>query len=389
MTQDSVNEIEKSNVDELRRRMKDLMNREMYDDDNLFQRFLRARNQNLDLAEQMLKNHLRWRKMHRVDTIKQDFKPLEVMLEYDGMSHIGFDKEGAPVIYCAFGKMDFRGAYRCVNMSDLYKFILYKLEHFVDLLKEQSKKLGKPVTQWVMIFDYESFTFANATFKPVIHYLVGLMSMYEGNYPERLKSAHLINGSMIFSICFAMFKPFFTGNTLSKVNYYGSDFQDDLLKTIDADQLPAFLGGIRKDPDGNPRCLKTIKHGGVIPEKYYVTGRNRKMSVIPGAKMLIIARRAKASVEVEVKRPGANLEWRYTIRNRTIDFSVFYKECKWNEDELEEVIPKQRVETVVSSEFGMCLCEKAGTYILEFDNSFSWLYGKSLSYSVTVTNPLN
>lgn len=32
------------------------------------------------------------------------------------------------------------------------------------------------------------------------------------------------------------------------------DFQSTLLKYIDAEELPAFLGGKKTDPDGNPRC---------------------------------------------------------------------------------------------------------------------------------------
>lgn len=34
-------------------------------------------------------------------------------------------------------------------------------------------------------------------------------------------------------------------------------WKEELLKIVDADQLPAFLGGNKTDPDGDPLC-KTI-----------------------------------------------------------------------------------------------------------------------------------
>ena len=37
------------------------------------------------------------------------------------------------------------------------------------------------------------------------------------------------------------------------------DFKDTLLKYIEADQLPAFLGGNMTDPDGNPRCPSQVQ----------------------------------------------------------------------------------------------------------------------------------
>ncbi|GFT48896.1 hypothetical protein NPIL_446151, partial [Nephila pilipes] len=48
-------------------------------------------------------------------------------------------------------------------------------------------------------------------------------------------------------------------------------WKDDLLKIMDADDLPAFLGGTKTDPDGNPLCNSFIIHGQKIPESYYFT----------------------------------------------------------------------------------------------------------------------
>lgn len=39
---------------------------------------------------------------------------------------------------------------------------------------------------------------------------------------------------------------------------FTDDYKEDLLKIIDPDVLPAFLGGSRTDPDGNPLCLSFV-----------------------------------------------------------------------------------------------------------------------------------
>lgn len=35
-------------------------------------------------------------------------------------------------------------------------------------------------------------------------------------------------------------------------------YKEALLELVDADVLPAFLGGNKTDPDGNPNCHQTV-----------------------------------------------------------------------------------------------------------------------------------
>lgn len=58
-----------------------------------------------------------------------------------------------------------------------------------------------------------------------------------------------------------MLKPFFRKSTLSRVRLYGPEKEEwlaALLEEIDADQLPAFLGGTMTDPDGDPNCRSKV-----------------------------------------------------------------------------------------------------------------------------------
>ncbi|GFX13437.1 SEC14-like protein 4 [Trichonephila clavipes] len=175
-----------------------------------------------------------------------------------------------------------------------------------------------------------------------------------------------------------------------RVSRSADGWQEELRKGVGEEILPAFLGGTRTDPDGDPMCNSIIKHGGPVPESYYVHRDRKSFSKLPGVKRLVVNRRSKVNIKLEVNQPGSNIEWDFDIKNRDIAFSLYYenpeeKRC----EEGEEVVPKQRVDTIVQSESGVVKCEKPGTYILQFDNSFSWLHNKVIYYFADVVTPSN
>lgn len=56
-----------------------------------------------------------------------------------------------------------------------------------------------------------------------------------------------------------MIKPFLHEVTLKKIRIFGySGWKEELLKDIDADQLPQHWGGSRVDPDGDPKCPSVV-----------------------------------------------------------------------------------------------------------------------------------
>ena len=65
----------------------------------------------------------------------------------------------------------------------------------------------------------------------------------------------------IFSLVFAVVKPFLNQATLDKIRVFGfdkSEWQAALLEEIEPNQLPAYYGGTVTDPDGNPMCLNKV-----------------------------------------------------------------------------------------------------------------------------------
>ncbi|XP_035214971.1 SEC14-like protein 2 isoform X2 [Stegodyphus dumicola] len=406
---------QKEALDVLKSRIVDEVNPEMKDDFYLYLRFLRARDFNVNLAEDMLRNHLAWRKANQIDNIITDFAPakkngqiessaiseikyesgselrksrIAVAIKYLPFTRIGFDKDGCPVRYFAFGNMDSKGILKSVKRNECIRGIIQCFEEDVAAMKEQSKKIGKPVQQWTYIFNFDGYTFAKATHKPTLETLIALFVQYEANYPERLKAAYIINASVYFSIAFSIIKPLLSGATLKKITIYGRDgWKNELLKTIDPEVLPAFLGGDRTDHDGNTMCNTIVKHGCLVPEEYYMTKSSNRLSSQPGVKKLSVARLSKVCIELNVEEAGSLIEWEFETENRDIGFVLLRKESNSNDCTPKELIPEQRIDTHMATEAGMYQCDRPGTYILVFDNTYSWFHSKEIYCKATVASP--
>lgn len=65
----------------------------------------------------------------------------------------------------------------------------------------------------------------------------------------------------IFSIAFAMIKPFLHERTKSKISIYSHDkkqWAPVILAEVNPEELPESYGGKMKDPDGNPNCITLV-----------------------------------------------------------------------------------------------------------------------------------
>lgn len=328
-----------------------------------------------------------WRKVNQIDTILRDFVPADVVIKFLPLTRIGFDKEGAPIRYFAFGDMDAKGILKSVKKTDCIRAVIQCFEEDVVAMKEQSEKLGKPIEQWTYIFNFENYTLSKATHKLTLETLISLFMAYEANYPERLKAAYIINASLYFTLVFSVIKPLLSGATVKKITIFGKDgWREELQKSIDPEVLPAFLGGNRTDPDGNPLCNASVKHGTLVPEEYYRTKTTNRLSTQPGVQKLTVARMSKVNLNLDVAEPGSLIEWEFETVGKDIGFGLLYKNSIC--DNLEkELVPNQRVDTQLISEAGVFQCERPGTYILVFDNTYSWIHQKEIYFKAAVVNP--
>ncbi|GFS98171.1 retinal-binding protein [Nephila pilipes] len=370
-------------IEQLRARLPSDVDKDMYNDTYQLYLILKEYNFDVNEGEIALKKILNWKTKLQLE--KYDEANIsELIKKYFEKHLLGFSKENGVVHYFPFGKLDSKGVCMSIKFSDLEKLFGKIFED--DLQMQRTKKEADgSYPRTICIFDMEGLTFANATDKKGIDYIIRILKSYQDYYPGILKTIYVINISTYFLIPCSIVKSCLSSSFVSRVQFYGTDdWQEELLKVIDADHLPAFLGGNKTDPDGNPLCKTLVMQAGKIDEKHYIQKSKTPIVNSPGVKKIVLARASFSEIELEIKEDGSLIEWEFETKTRDIGFGLFYKD-KTEEEKIIELVPLLRIDTEDYSETGVYKCEKAGTYIMLFDNSYSWIRSKEIYYRTKIT----
>ncbi|KAM9306367.1 SEC14-like protein 2 [Pholidichthys leucotaenia] len=347
--------------------------------------WLRARNFNIQKSEAMIRKHVEFRKQMKVDTILTDYKPPEVIEKYVSGGMCGYDREGSPIWYDVIGPLDPKGLLMSATKQDFMKL---KIKHTEMLRREcqrQTEKLGKNIESITLIYDCEGLGLKHM-WKPAIDTYGEVLTMFENHYPEGLKRLFIIKAPRLFPMAYNLIKHFICEETQRKIIVVGSNWQEMLRKHIDPDQLPVIYGGTLTDPDGDPRCRTMINYGGTVPRSYYVQDSEK----IQYDNSVTISRGSTFQLEYDVAAPSSLLRYQFTSDGADIGFGVYKRTKKGGEQKLEEmlqVLPHERYNAHLVPEDSCLTCPEPGVYVLCFDNSYSILQSKKVSYTVEVVPP--
>ncbi|XP_021946698.1 SEC14-like protein 2 isoform X2 [Folsomia candida] len=235
--------------------MRDELDEERLSSDMYLLRWLRAREMNPQKAALMLRTSMKWRQENKVDQV------LHEIIDQDISDLIGgffqaFDKFGRPVVALPGGEWDVRKPLDDGRKPELIRFLIMSLEIFEETLK-MIYKYGYPnqtpmiITKFTVIFDLKHFTYAKFAHKRSVEALLDLVKIYEANYPETLGRCLIINSPRIFSMLFAIVKPFLSENTVNKISIFDSNeanWKKAVEEVIDPSQLPIRYGGRVENP---------------------------------------------------------------------------------------------------------------------------------------------
>ncbi|XP_062482073.1 SEC14-like protein 2 isoform X2 [Pezoporus occidentalis] len=325
-------------------------------DDYFLLKWLRARSFDVPKAEAMLRKHLEFRKHMDADNIVSWEAP-EVIRRYMSGGMCGYDREGSPIWYDIIGPLDARGLLLSASKQDLLKNKFRDCELLRRECEEQSRKLGRKVETVLMVYDCEGLGLKHL-WKPAVDTYGELLSMFEENYPESLKRLFIVK----------------------------ANWKEVLQKHIDPEQIPVEYGGTLTDPDGDPKCSSKINYGGDVPQQYYV----RDQLAQQYEHSVVVNRGSSHQVEYEILFPGCVLRWQFRTEGSDVGFGVYLK-TKAGERQragaMTEVYPNQRYNSHLVPEDGSLTCSTPGIYVLRFDNTYSYLHAKRVSYSVEVLLP--
>ncbi|XP_052799683.1 retinal-binding protein-like [Mya arenaria] len=367
-------EKERKKIAELRSRLHDILKVE-YEDYDL-RKWLKARSFDVDKAELMFRNSTAYKKKIKVETLMSEYEKPEVVKRYLTGGFCGHDKDGSPIRVELYGHLDMKGLMASCRRSDLEKTKVMQCEWTVQEWKRMGEKLGRRVDGLTVIMDMEGVT-TRMMWRPGMQMYLHLVKVLEDNYPEMLKRLFVINAPAIFPILYKLARPLISDEMRNKIHVLGSNYKNDLLKYIDADQLPAFLGGTLTDPDGDPRCKTMICQGGDVPEKYYQDVR----ALYEQMGSVTIAAGTVHTREVIVNQPGATLTWAFRSEEYDMGFGV---QLVQDSGKAHFLVPLQRVNSHLVAEDGAVVCDQPGTYKLVFDNSFSWTRAKKVYYEYDI-----
>ena len=237
--------------------------------DHVLQQWLVAYEYDVDKAEEAILKYVEWRKKNDIDNILSWDKP--VLKNYLTLGHLGVDNTGSPVLIVPYGFMDVKGLIECVTQDEFVLYVMKIIETTKVEMAKQSKIMGKPVTQMVVIFDMDKFCYTDFINKTVFNSITEALGCFQAYYPEFMKTAYVINAPTIFQYAFKMLKHFLAPRLVEKVRIFDkSGWKEELLSKMSPSILPIYWGGQRKDADGDPKCPSVVCFGGKIPEEYYI-----------------------------------------------------------------------------------------------------------------------
>ncbi|KAH8859776.1 SEC14-like protein [Schistosoma japonicum] len=376
-------------------------------------RWLRARSWDIDEAEKMLYSHLKWRDIHKVDTLLDWYEVPDVIQKYFPGGFCGEDKEGFP-LYCApVGRFDPGGFMKATTQTEFIQSRIYFLEYIIQrVLYEKSKEHNKCIDQLTLILDVKhlSLKHMHPSWIPVFSEMLTIM---EANYPEVLRICYVINAPPIFGTIFNFIKPLLSKLTQEKIHVLKSDYRPTLLQVIDPNRLPACYGGKITDPDGDPQCPSKISWGGVVPSSLYrkklsddkssvskqsTTSEEMKRLTDCGRNltMVEVGPASRKDISIGMVTFGDKIKWWLSCETNDIAVGLFMKNCSTegetaandlstSPESYFEIIPMKRVSSHEKIVQGNLVVEKPGVYIFALDNTYSWTKSKRLWYHLSVT----
>ncbi|KAI9350476.1 CRAL-TRIO domain-containing protein [Zopfochytrium polystomum] len=160
-----------------------------------------------------------------------------------GLSFHKFDKDGLPLVIERVGLYDSRRLAHICTLDALLELHTDLQEYlFRKLMPEASDRKGTLVDKQCVIFDCTGMGL-HQFYMPAMGLLRAVADNDAKYYPERLGRLFLVNSPPVFQKIWVMIKRWLDKGILEKVHILGSDYKEVLLKYIDADNLPEYLGG--------------------------------------------------------------------------------------------------------------------------------------------------
>eukprot|EP00004_Rigifila_ramosa_P010845 TRINITY_DN2293_c0_g1_i10.p1 TRINITY_DN2293_c0_g1~~TRINITY_DN2293_c0_g1_i10.p1 ORF type:complete len:407 (-),score=100.25 TRINITY_DN2293_c0_g1_i10:55-1152(-) len=333
-------------------------------------RYLRWRDFNVDVLVPQFNKHAEWVQSYGIKGIVEEMKtskdPSIVFLRsyWPLASGYGFDKRGLSYGLVRYGVLDCPGLERKIDLSVVPRYFIAMfeagLQQYIKDVKATAVSTGDPTLPLsrigiVFVTDLAGLGWHHLHRKP-LDALMGGMELAKHGYPEVLQYSPVINAPAIFTVFWNVFKPILGKKSVEKIQIFGTnaaEWQARLRELVPVDQLPQEWGGT------NP---KPLPKGGLINEDNL-------------ARTLVVSSSHEVAVDAGA---GAWIAFQFKTEAHDIGFGVVFGAAR------ELVIPLARYDCAGEYACGHFQAPRAGRYTVLFDNSFSLLRSKKVTYQIAV-----
>ncbi|KZT40599.1 CRAL/TRIO domain-containing protein [Sistotremastrum suecicum HHB10207 ss-3] len=217
-------------------------------DDDCLIRFLRARKFNIKAAKTMFKKCSEWRRTIGgvgIDQLYTEIDPWdyperkEVFKKWPIWFH-KTDKKGRPINIQTLGEIDIPGLHKAVKPERHWHTIVVNQEALTrEVIPCCTKRFGQSISGALCILDLKGF----GQFWGMKGIARESLQLTQDYYPETMGQLLILNAPTSFTAIWSVIKTWIAKETADKIDILGSDYQEILLKHVDADNLPSSLGG--------------------------------------------------------------------------------------------------------------------------------------------------
>ena len=364
-----------------------LKERTHFDNDHFLIKWLRARRLNTHKTEKMIRNNRDYYELYGLNYIDKWLVP-EVMKRYIPHGNFGEDREQYPIQYMRFGRLDLHGITQASTRVELIRHMHKRGVELDDRYAELSQKWGKRIDKMVLVVDLEGLGMQH--FNPrALSIFRSLVRASEDNYPETMVYIHVITNSPFFHLAWEVAGHFIDEGTKKKIKFYRpNECEENLRRYIAPEKLPQCYGGTACYPD--TFCTDFLGMGGIVPEKYYL---KNILEIERQSELTLVRVRARttAQVPIVVRQSRAILCWIFKTESYDINFGIYFhpgeEVVACHTTELNCVHALQRCDSQVVPDKGDIMCMTPGTYILYWDNTYSWFRNKEVQYICDLVEP--
>jgi hypothetical protein len=269
-----------------------------------------------------------------------------------------YDKKGRPIYFERTGAINMAELVATFTPEQLVRRHIWYME--MQIARMRKSPLGiwnggtERVEQMTHILDLKGLSMNPSM--SIVHVFKECTRIDQTYYPERMGKSLIIGAPALFYGIWSMVTPLLDPVTKEKITIFGSDYEDTLLELIDADQLPVEYGGLCSCPGG---CIPTY----LDKEVYIGAGSTHEETV-------------------ELGPQGSTVSWSFQSVSHDISFAVVHKPPSGAKVTLSP--PTRHKNTAQSKVKGSVVVPDSGSVSLVFDNSYSYMTGKTIKYRVNV-----